>query len=919
MEWRHVTLSTWFIFFLLDVGALAGTAVAAAPVRVGVILNLASATGLRMQAVVRMAVEDYYAAHPNSTARVELHFKDSPADPVEAIAAAEDLIKNARVEAIIGPEAAAEAELVAAVGSRAHVPVLAYSATSPPVSPSSDARLLVRTCADDSAVAAPVAGVLGSFGLREAVLLHEDSRHGSGVVPALADALRDAGGGVAARASVPPDAPDDRIDAALRSVAEATAARAFVVHASPSLARRLLRRAKDAGLMSRGSVWIATSAIGAGGGEGDRLTADDMDAMQGILIVRPHVQPKTRVGNFAARLKARLRREIKAGLPDIGGDYPTVPTLWAYDTAWAAAAAAEAAMASFPASHTLQESTAVTEPGRRRMSATGAALHEAVLGTSFDGLAGKFRLVDGQLQAPTYEITTITPKGPKTVGFWTAETKMIAQDSGNGGTNNNGIVWPGGASLAAAPKGWAAPPPGKELVVAVPVKNGFNQFVGVSGTTITGRPNVTGYCIDVFDAVVKALPYPVTYRYVPFNGSSSSYDLLLHLVPQKKADAVVGDVSITSARMGEVEYSMPFTDSGWTMVVPVRAGTSEGMSFFFVKPLTPNLWLASFVSFVFTGLVVWVIEHRINPEFRGSPSQEFGVTFYFAFSILVFAHKEKLESNLSRFLVVVFVFVVLILTSSYTASLTSMLTVEKLEPTVTDAKELIGKGDYVGYQEGSFVAGELRRMNFDESRMRSYGSPEQYAEALSRGSASGGVAAVFDEVPYLKLFLARHCGGGYAMAGPVYDGNGFGFAFPKGSPMASDVSRAIVSLTEGDELEKIKKRWFGEPGDCAAGGGGGGASTTSLGFWSFSGLFLVTGAATVLMLAAYLAAFVHRERGEVRAAEPGAGRLSLRRLRAWLQRYDSKDTEAPGFRRLGDAKQRPGGAAGKDDQGKATF
>jgi glutamate receptor, ionotropic, plant len=42
---------------------------------------------------------------------------------------------------------------------------------------------------------------------------------------------------------------------------------------------------------------------------------------------------------------------------------------------------------------------------------------------------------------------------------------------------------------------------------------------------------------------------------------------------------------------------------------------------------------------------------------------------------LLFA-EEKLESNLSRFVVIIWVFVVLILTSSYTASLTSMLTVE---------------------------------------------------------------------------------------------------------------------------------------------------------------------------------------------------------------------------------------------------
>jgi ionotropic glutamate receptor len=35
-----------------------------------------------------------------------------------------------------------------------------------------------------------------------------------------------------------------------------------------------------------------------------------------------------------------------------------------------------------------------------------------------------------------------------------------------------------------------------------------------------------------------------------------------------------------------------------------------------------------------------VIEHRINPEFRGTPLQQFGIIFHFAFSTLVFSHSE---------------------------------------------------------------------------------------------------------------------------------------------------------------------------------------------------------------------------------------------------------------------------------------
>lgn len=136
--------------------------------------------------------------------------------------------------------------------------------------------------------------------------------------------------------------------------------------------------------------------------------------------------------------------------------------------------------------------------------------------------------------------------------------------------------------------------------------------------------------------------------------------------------------------------------------------------------------------------------------------------------------EEKLESNLSRFLVIIWVFVVLILTSSYTASLTSMLTVQQLQPTITDVNELLRRGDYIGYQDGTFAVALLKRLNFDTSKMRNYSTVDQYAEALAKGSANGGVAAIFDEVPYLKVFLSKYCAN-YTMVGPTYKTDGFGF------------------------------------------------------------------------------------------------------------------------------------------------
>lgn len=128
---------------------------------------------------------------------------------------------------------------------------------------------------------------------------------------------------------------------------------------------------------------------------------------------------------------------------------------------------------------------------------------------------------------------------------------------------------------------------------------------------------------------------------------------------------------------------------------------------------------------------------------------------------------------ISRIVLVIWLFFLLVLKSSYTASLTSMLTVEQLQPTATDVYELLKNGESVGYDSSSYVKGLLEELGFHRSKIKPY-TLEDYHNALSRGSENGGIAAFVDEIPCIKLFLAKHCKG-YTMVGPIYKSAGFGF------------------------------------------------------------------------------------------------------------------------------------------------
>ncbi|PIA28578.1 hypothetical protein AQUCO_06800025v1 [Aquilegia coerulea] len=127
--------------------------------------------------------------------------------------------------------------------------------------------------------------------------------------------------------------------------------------------------------------------------------------------------------------------------------------------------------------------------------------------------------------------------------------------------------------------------------------------------------------------------------------------------------------------------------------------------------------------------------------------------------------------------------------------------------TLMDTNVLVSNGDFVGYQKGSFVKMFLKQLNFDDYQLKVYNSPEEYDEALSKGSQNGGVAAIFDEIPYIKLLLNKYPGK-YRRVGPIYRVEGFGFVFPRGSPLVPDVNRAMLSLAEGKIMD-IETRWLG--------------------------------------------------------------------------------------------------------------
>jgi ionotropic glutamate receptor len=101
----------------------------------------------------------------------------------------------------------------------------------------------------------------------------------------------------------------------------------------------------------------------------------------------------------------------------------------------------------------------------------------------------------------------------------------------------------------------------------------------------------------------------------------------LYRWPEQEFDAVVGDVTITTKRSMTVDFTQPYTTSGLAVLVPVAPGGGSH-AWAFMRPFTPLMWVTTGAFFFFTGLVLWLLEHKKNRDFRGRPKKQIVTTLW---------------------------------------------------------------------------------------------------------------------------------------------------------------------------------------------------------------------------------------------------------------------------------------------------
>lgn len=399
------------------------------------------------------------------------------------------------MDAIIGPQNSKQAGLVAEIGGKSQVPIISFSD---------------GTTVPNSSELEGIASLVKVLGWHDLVVLYQDDAEeefGTNFISSLTATFQQESIHLSYVSAISTSSSVPDIRKELRHL-RSMQTRVFLVHVtSHDLASRLFSLAREAGMMSKGTAWIITDALS---NSISSLNAATIESMEGVLGMRPYIPRSKNLDNFKIKWnnnKYSSMQQKHNHAEKVGADFYTC--LQAYDTVWALATAAD----KIQFQQVKRSSKKLNAPSpaitQIRILETGPRLYDEILKTRFLGLSGEFKLEQGKLETPAFEVINVIGNGYRSLGYWTQKrgfSRKIAsaaeEDQGvvhpNYGENVlKPIIWPGDSTQK--PKGWDIPVMPLQLRVGVPHKT-VVIFVNVLKISGTRNFNATCFCVDIFQS-----------------------------------------------------------------------------------------------------------------------------------------------------------------------------------------------------------------------------------------------------------------------------------------------------------------------------------------------------------------------------------------------------------------------------------
>ncbi len=307
-----------------------------------------------------------------------------------------------------------------------------------------------------------------------------------------------------------------------------------------------------------------------------------------------------------------------------------------------------------------------------------------------------------------------------------------------------------------------------------------------------------GISIELWQALARELD-------LEFELHEREREELLNQVARGELDAGVAALTITARRERRLDFTHAYHNAGTAIAVAVTAKGGGWLrvaerfvsaEFLVVVGLLTLLLLAA-------GTAVWLFERRDNREMFGrDASRGLGHGFWWAaVTMTTVGYGDKIPKTVGgRLVALIWMFTSIIVISSFTAAITTSLTVEQLSGNVRGPADL--PTVRVGAVADTSSARSLARRGI---AIDAFASSREGLQALREGRID---AFVHDE-PILKHLARVAHRGEVRILAETFAPQEYGIALPTGSPLREPLNGVLLDHTESDDWFRLLERYLG--------------------------------------------------------------------------------------------------------------
>jgi len=324
----------------------------------------------------------------------------------------------------------------------------------------------------------------------------------------------------------------------------------------------------------------------------------------------------------------------------------------------------------------------------------------------------------------------------------------------------------------------------------------------------TKDPNIIiyGFIADFIRELKKQMHFNYT---IDVANLSTSYHSLVASVASdnRQYDMILSDIRITSGRLLTVDFSTPFHENTFRIITRQNPYASFSL-FSCFNPFTWDVWAAIFAVIIYSGILIYLFEHgnikKANDQ-SGVRTIFLGICQALS-SVIIMNADMRLTTNSSRLIVLGLYGLSIILVATYTANLSSFLTLNRVQPSIGGIDDL--KNGRLSYSRIGIV-NDSAVSDYYIQNISSIYHPLSTAEEIYMRLLDHTIDASIWDSSVLEYAVNNYYCNKLTVVGVGFIKSSFAIVLPKNWLYKKDLDVHILAMRESERLEFLENMWLG--------------------------------------------------------------------------------------------------------------